>query len=410
METSVQNDRGQPGKRMGLRLLIPSLLLATLIVDVALRFIPPGLGYFRAWEAASLFASAEGSFAPNFHYDNARTYGDLSNFGNLPRFRQYHREVFTTDEFGFRNAPGGGSGKMPAAIVVGDSFAVGSGVSDGDTLSAQLTSRLADRRVYNGASDRPNWHMTSELIQRLHMRGGLVIWEVSERMPMPRSVRAETPHTLGGVPTTAAPNSEGARVLRDLDRWTESHLAYSPLRSFLSRGIRKVDNDVWLPNPSENFVLVGELRNGDSMLFLRSEVDNFYRPHYESGAYLAEISALIRGSGNELLVLLVPDKYGVYYPLLREKGRSPPGGESHLGYLEKDLNRLGVPAVNLTSALTAQAAEGLQIREYNYAIDDTHWNRAGIQTAATEVLRAWSNRSETVTSTSIPRNASPALR
>ena len=395
---------------MALRFLIPSLLLVSLLVDVTLRFVPPGMGYFRAWEAASLFATADGSFAPNFHYDNTHSYGDLANFGNLPRFRQYHREVFTTDEFGFRNSANASSGEMPAAIVVGDSYAVGSGVSDGDTLSAQLMSCLSGRRVYNGAGDHPSWKMSSKLIQRLHMRGGLVIWEVSERSRLPRSVAFETPHLPGRTARNAQPSSEAYRLWQSVNHWTDSHLAYSPLRSYLTRSYRKVENGAWLPNTPAKSVLVGQLRNGDSMLFLDSEVDNFYKPQYDNGAYLAEINDLVHAGGNDLIVLLVPDKYGVYYPLLNEEGQSAPVGESHLDHLERELHRLGVPVVNLMGPLRAQAAAGLQTRDYNYAIDDTHWNRVGIQTAAREILRAWSNRAGSVSDVPVRPPASPTLR
>jgi hypothetical protein len=208
----------------------------------------------------------------------------------------------------------------------------------------------------------------------------------------------------------AQPINANDRILQRLNIWTDSLLTYSPLRSFLSRGFRKMENGVWLPNPLENLVAVGHLRNGENMLFLESELDNFYQPNYESPTYLSEINALVHCSGNELLVLLVPDKYGVYYPLLRDERRSPPEGESHLNQLEEDLHGLGIPVVNLMSPLRSQAAEGLQRREYNYRLDDTHWNHLGIQTAATEVLRAWSNSTGSVSNTSIGRNACPPVQ
>jgi hypothetical protein len=409
METSLQTACRVPQKRMGLRFLISSLLLATLILDLALRVLPYDRVYYHAWEAASLFATAEGSFAPNFRFSSDHSYGDLSNLGNRPRYRHYYREVFTTDEFGFRNSSSGGKDEMPAAILVGDSFAVGASNSDEDTLSSQLTSRLSNRRVYNGASARPQWNTTKGLIERLHMRGGLVIWQVSERVPLPESVQAETPHASEVVSTAARPPSERYAILQKWNIWTDSVLAYSPLRSFLSRGFRKLENGVLLPNPSEDLVVVGTLRNGETMLFLDSEMENFYQPKYDSGNYLSEISALVHCSGNTLLVLLVPDKFGVYYPLLRDQRRPLPEGESHLDKLEEDLHRLGVPVLNLMSPLRSQAAEGLPRKEYNYRLDDTHWNRAGIQTAATEILRVWSNHPGSVSNTSVGRNACPAV-
>lgn len=410
METSRQSDCEQTKKWTGLRCLIPSLLLATLIADLALRFIPYDRVFYHAWEAAILFATAEGSFARNFRYVSDHSYGDLANLGNRPHFRHYYKEVFTTDEFGFRNSPSTGVDEAPAAILIGDSFAVGASNSDLDTLSAQLTSRLMDRWVYNGGSARPQWKMTEDLIDRLHMHGGLVIWQVSERVRLPVSVHAESPRSPGVAPFAVPSIGEQRSISHIVNVWTDSFLAYSPLRMFFSSGIRKMENGVWFPNPSENLVAVGNLRNGDSMLFLGSEVDNFYQPKYDSPTYLFEIGALVRCTGNEFLVLLVPDKYGVYYPLLRDERRPPPEGESHLNRLEKNLRRLGVPVVNLMSPLRSQAAEDLQSREYNYRLDDTHWNRAGIQTAATEVLRAWGNLPGSIGNAPIHPKACPAVQ
>ena len=404
METSRQPDCGQTQKWLGLRFLIPSLILATMLTDVALRFVPPDRIYFHAWEAATLFPTAEGSFTPNFRYENNRAFGDLANLGNLPRFRRYHTEIFTTDEFGFRNPPSRRTDEMPAAILIGDSFAVGASNSDEDTLSAQLTSRLSTGRVYNGGNARPKWTITKDLIERLHMRGGLVIWEVSEREQLPESAGEETHCDSRVAPMTAPPISKGHSILQRLNGLTDWLVTYSPLKILFSSAYRKIENGFLLPNPSGNLVLVSQLRNGDDMLFLKSEVDNFYQPKYDSPNYLFEISALLHCSGNELLVVLVPDKYGVYYPLLRDKQQSPPEGESHLNRLEQDLQRLGVPVLNLMAPLRLQAAEGLQKREYNYRLDDTHWNRAGIQTAATEILRTWNNRAGSISDTSIRRD------
>jgi hypothetical protein len=156
--------------------------------------------------------------------------------------------------------------------------------------------------------------------------------------------------------------------------------------------------------------MVGHLHNGDSMLFLRTEVDNFYQPKYDSPTYLSEINSLVHCTGNDLLVLMVPDKFGVYYPLLRDRLQLPPEGKSHLDKLEEDLRRSGVPVLNLMGPLRSQAAESLQKREYNYRLDDTHWNPAGIQTAATGILRAWSNPPGNINNASISHNSCPAVQ
>jgi hypothetical protein len=49
------------------------------------------------------------------------------------------------------------------------------------------------------------------------------------------------------------------------------------------------------------------------------------------------------------------------------------------------LRAAGVPVVDSTPLLAAQAAERLPRHEYLYWRDDTHWNAAGIRLAAEAV-------------------------
>ena len=140
--------------------------------------------------------------------------------------------------------------------------------------------------------------------------------------------------------------------LRNYRQWADDFLAYSPLNILIDRALRRAQNGVWLPNPSSHAVVVNRLTNGDAMLFLPDEVEGFYHPHYENSAYFSEVNALIHETGNELLVILVPDKYNVYQALLQGAATAPQG-LSHLDHLEQDLIRSNVPVVNLTSALRA---------------------------------------------------------
>src|SRR5215510_11131728 len=121
-----------------LRRLIPLLILATFSLDLGSRILlPPERLAFRGWDAALLFRSGEGPFRPNFSYFNARAYGDLSNLGNVPFIRQYHSESFSTDPDGFRKTLPVGTAPT-RILVVGDSFSAGAGLSDNETLCAQI--------------------------------------------------------------------------------------------------------------------------------------------------------------------------------------------------------------------------------------------------------------------------------
>lgn len=278
--------------------------------------------------------------------------------------------------------------------MVGDSFAVGCGVSDQDTLSAQL-SYLTGKTVYNGGTDRGRWATTKALINRLRMRNGWIVWELSESHAVPLLARqlftvgVTTPTGTSGV--DASENTGRSDLLGKYRRWADDFWVYSPLSIVIDRILLRIQDDVWLPNPSRGAVFVDHLKNGDGMLFMPYQVEAFYHPRYSSSDYFSEVNALVGETGNKLLVVMIPSKYVVYRPLLISAGPSPER-QSHWGQFEEELLRLGVPAVNLTSALELQAAEGLQNKEYDYFIDDTHWNQFGIHIAAAAISQYLKNR------------------
>ena len=83
----------------------------------------------------------------------------------------------------------------------------------------------------------------------------------------------------------------------------------------------------------------------------------------------------------QLVVLLVPDKYTVYGPLL-EGNPGDLGGERLLAAIAQELRKTDIPVVNLTQKFRVSAAEALSRNEYIYWRDDTHWNPLGIKLAA----------------------------
>src|SRR5260370_6767302 len=95
--------------------ILPLLMLAVLVTDVALRFVPLETFAFRPNEALQRqHATPEGPFEPNREYHNARSYGDLAALGNLPQRRVYRRVGLFPDSFGFHK-PSGNAALPPAA-------------------------------------------------------------------------------------------------------------------------------------------------------------------------------------------------------------------------------------------------------------------------------------------------------
>ncbi len=384
MSTRTLND---PTKRrlLELHVLVPGLILLCFLADLGLRFLPPKYVAFRCWEVMLLSPTADGSFTPSTSCSNDRSSGDLWSMGNLPALRQYKPEVLTADHWGYRNPPG--AGQLPLSVLlVGDSFGAGAGVTDTDTLSAQL-SRLGRLGVYNAAGDPSSGRGVEILIKRLNLKGGLVIWQQSEREDPPLGFDHEGEGESLEVRIARRlllPDSPTFRWLRTIRRIVNLRYAYSPLRIWVTRAFNHLRDDVWLPNLSARNVVELQLKNGQPMLFLPTDV--FGETHRTGADFFVQLQSLVESTGNKLLVVLVPDKFKIYYPLVKDPPPIPADDKTFMGALARNLSAAGVPFLDLTPGLRQQAAAAFARGQYNYQIDDTHWNALGIQKAAQEIL------------------------
>jgi len=370
----------RPRWRLGY--VIPRLLVVACLVDMGLRFMSIDPLTFRAWEAMGRYRPSGMAFEPNRRYYNARSYGELAALGNLPELRHYRSERFTTDALGFRNAPHVLDEEV-GAILVGDSFAVGSGVSDDDTLSSRLGT-LMGCVVYNAGSD-ANMVVPDEILAlagRLNLRSRVVIRLYTEGAPVPaiptgqrmvwRKLVARTP---AGVRTVVG-------RLRGL-------LTVSPLQGLSGRAWKALNNDRILPNSYASNVVKATLNNGDTMLFPSSQVNSFYHPHELSLDYWEWLRGDLKKAGFDLVVILVPGKYRVYRPFLVDQRPVGTWTGNDLNRLERALRAMEVPVLNLTPFLSNEAARHLERGEYLYLLDDNHWNARGVALSAAAIREQW---------------------
>ncbi|HMD50950.1 MAG TPA: hypothetical protein VKG79_17680 [Bryobacteraceae bacterium] len=374
------------------------LILLALLADAGLRFLPREKLAFRAWEAAEGDPYSEGPLTPNLVYQNRRAFGDLANIGNLPGFRQFRSETFSTDPYGYRNGCAQTLHQPVDGIFLGDSFIAGASVNDDDTLSQQL-SRLSGNCFFNAGGPHAEWPRARALIERLNMHGKLVVWEQSERYAIAQHIDAEAGIGARGKLLRSLLPGSLVQSLHASSEKAQAWLQYSPLEILLNRQFRKLQNGRWLPNPGVGKVVVGSLQNGQSMLFLKEEVDNYWTPpSIPPPAYFAELQSLVRSTGNELLVILVPDKYAVYQPLLSnaagQNAAMQPDSKLYLTGVEAAARSAAVNVVNLIGPLRRQAGEEMARGEYNYWLDDTHWNAAGIGQAARTIHSVLAARDE----------------
>lgn len=378
---------GNPGSIWSIGRLLPRLMLFLFLLDLCLRFVPLDPLTFRAWEAVLRhYPNAVGPFTPNKHYHRAESYGGVASIGNLPALRHYHAVDFTTDAYGFHNSPAPPQ-NHPIGVVLGDSFAVGSELSEDQTLSAQLTQRFGGY-FYNAGAPQP-LHLRSlqAVLQRLQLHHGLVVFEFLES------------RALQNPPATTPDGARGTFqqfVFRALGPdWTDrlgtplNELHASPLQALSAKLEKKIQNDKFLPNSFAAFVIQEKLRNGDPIAFLPAEFKSPADPRQAAAAwaaYLAWYAEELRKDGLELTVLLVPNRTTVYAPLLAQP-RDVSASLETLADLAGALQNASVSTVSLEPRFSREAALLLDRKKYLYFLDDTHWNGTGTAIAADELAR-----------------------
>ena len=363
--------------------LIPMVLAVFFAFDVGLRHLPLDLISFRAWEVLTQYASYDASFEPNLHFRSEVDFGDLANLANLPELREYRPgTTFTTDSFGFRNSPSSVLGGIPDALLLGDSFGVGSTVDDTETPAVQLGS-LSGCRIYNAAGGLDlQLEQVVTLAQRLGMKRGLVIDMVLESAIF---LRRASPPPAGMYErvVSAAPESLREPLIRLRGLWT-----ISPLKILVNRGIRVLENDRVLPNSYAAPVIQRTLRTGEKVLFVREDIEYARNVLAVATDRWTRFASRLEQVGLTFVVVLVPRKYTVYQPLLIEEEPLPAdqlGGT--LTRLEQRIRDAGIPVVNVTAAFRGHAGRELDHGRYLYWRDDTHWNARGIGVAAAEIAR-----------------------
>ena len=364
--------------RWELGFTLPLILSLGILSDALLRFLPIETVAFRGWEAATLRGRVdEGPFRPNYRYENPHSYGDLAPLGNYPELRQFRPDVFTTDEYGYRNPPDPASGTRAFEILLlGDSFAAGAGNAD-DDMPSRILSDVTGRRVYNAGGTTLTAAETIELASMLRMKRGLVVYFHLERDREVPVSRSRLLRVLRG-----ARNLIGAKAWLTLRGVISHQLAVSPLEVWAQRLHKALSNDVFWPNRYSANVLRARLRNGTDMLFLSGDPSLFASDRHEEVAgwtdYFRSFEQELAVHNLALLLVIIPEKFTVYYPLLvhAPQARQP---EPYTDMLERALLDGGLRVVGSTSLLSTEAAMALDQGSTLYWLDDTHWNRKGIE-------------------------------
>lgn len=381
------SDTSANSRRSATGWLLPVVIAVFLAADVIARSLPIDGLCFQAWECMTRYQEPGSIFEANRQFRSARTHGNMSNMGNLPNDRVDRPQVFTTDGRGFRNTAVDEA--RVRVLMVGDSFVAGYGISDDETLPTQLTAR-SGAVVYNAGGPYAYLDTVRQLKSQLKLEQptAVIVWSESEPIGLLQAAEDQAGHPNWQARIlSSAFGSAGERVREVLRGWWFT----SPLKVIAQKAFLSASNDRFLPNVYAHLVAQRKLKNGASMLFLPSDVEPFHahRDVRPAADYLQWLTSAMAKEGVKPVVVLVPHKYSVYYPLL--SGAQPaPGDDVHpLAQLEQVLRAQGIEALDLTPMMRERAAGDLARGEYVYWRDDTHWDGRGVSVAADAIARRW---------------------
>lgn len=348
--------------RLAFVLVCVSLAFCLGAAETVLRFGAANPSYYRPDEVLAQFAPPPGRshYQPNRRLDFAMPYGDLFVLsGRTARDIVEPRTVtFITDTLGYRDRTGPAERRY---VLVGDSFAVGSGTTQERILSETL-GREHGIDIYAAAfPGGPEDY--ARTVQWLKANTALV----RERNVVALLFEGNDFLCPENAPPPATIWEWRWRPVTRLETY---RLFYGLTRVAFGSG------------ELNRSVLVREV-GGRAMGFLQLYVQTTKRAQACDWSGIA--AALEAMRPNLALVAFAPTKFRIYGDLA-EPGVELPNTQWQ--FLERTAAALGVPALNLTPALCRRAAELLAEGRYVYWRDDSHWNGDGMDAAAEAIAQA----------------------
>lgn len=379
-----------PADRLGAAFKITVILASTstalCLADTALRLFAGQLVYYRAHSELLRRDTRHpglSHYLPSSRSDRS-TFGDLAAMSGNPSLRISRREIFETDERGFRNA----IRKEPRPfdlIVVGDSFGMGLGTTQDETWTSTLERQ--GHSLYN-----------LSLPATCAAHGAARLALELPTIPLAPNATIVVPIYIGNDLEECSPDI--AQVLKGppASKLTSARIAVedyrtrSPLRQF---GMRLVYR--WLfPDP---VVTPRELPDGQAVLF--------YKPHVRAAGLsvsevahnpnfavitnaLKDIQRIANNHNASIVILILPTKEEVYGWLLR--GESPDTTHrASSGFaiaIKTFCETQALRCLDLTPQFMDAAHAAFQNGKLLWWTDDSHWNHDGHELAASLISQA----------------------
>lgn len=341
-------------------------LLWTALFSVSMAFRRPE---FRPWEM--LYDPASHRFLPDRRV-TMDAVGDLGHMSWIRTLQIERRVTFSTDQWGLRNPPGLES---PRIVVLGDSFVVGSGSSDDETLTESMGAEL-EEPVYNfgvETIDSPALFLRDSRFASRPPQ--IVIWAPVARRIRPRPLFIPEPPVEQGLFAKAAALDpaigdalDTAATRLDRDNGLAYHVRY--LYNGLLYRLRGYEH---LIHPDGRPALALSVSaQGLADTPQERDVDTTIEMVHTFARFLADHRV-------DFVYCPIPESATIYPELFPDRDQivSP----SFLDLLIEGVRRRGVEVVDLRPPFRAHK------EPYLYLRDDSHWAPRAIVVAARALSR-----------------------
>jgi len=289
-----------------------------------------------------------------------------------PRLMRYK-----TDSLGFRNDA---DYHNEPVLLVGDSFIAGSGNTQADLLSAQLT-RDYGIPAYNLAFP-GEVHSYVRYVQTFFKthpssdaRVLLFLFEGNDFPP-------GQPPSTDKIHKTEAPPSAFRIARKEFQQSLKELVVYRYAYSLFH-----ILHQQWRRADYPQVTVFKVQGSRDLYLgFMDGYIKVTRRASYDGGEEFLEKLARIKDrlAG----IFFIPTKFRVYYNMLDLEPR-PPLPDAQWAFLQEQARRLGVRCVNLTGPLQEESRRLLPEGKLTFWKDDSHWNRYGMAVAARTIQAFW---------------------
>ncbi len=360
------------GKRNPARFWLKALLWSSpLLVLLALDnlLLPIGTFCFRSWESLAVnknFLHLPGPFYPGKTLQRVET-GDE---GHGTEYAVEREVDWHTDARGYRNRrPETDSAEI---VIVGDSMAVGSGLTQADTLGEMLE-RATGMRTYTFAPANMNTAVRALDRQFTRLPRFLVLEVIERYVPL---LRSADPAFFGKMPRyrPSPPRSPVADAFFIRLDHLEKLAALRTTRSWFNRMAAAWVRFAFPQSASESFS-ISRLR-----MITDDKATNAPVPEEvieRCAQAVASYRPFLEARGIEMIFLPLPNKETIYWDYME-----PAIEPTFLPRLIKRVRELGVTAIDVQAAM--QAARKAAPDTILYQLDDTHWNAAGVAVTTAE--------------------------